>query len=98
MQQTTNKKRTPETQRMAGAGFAKLCHLMDTTDFSRHPYRGIMARVMKRAGYGSRNGIYLAIKKFRNPEAMAMVAEEIRRVNRKIEKSASVIREMGPVA
>jgi hypothetical protein len=57
-----------------------------------------MARVMTRAGYNSRNGIYLAIKKFRNPTAMAMVADEIRRVNRRIAKSAAVIHDMGPVA
>jgi hypothetical protein len=58
---------------------------MDTTPFTRAPFRGILTKVATRFAFkGGRRSVYQAIKVNRNIEVMMAVAEAIHEVNTRI--------------
>ena len=66
--------------------FSTLCKLMDNTDFMVLPYRGVLSKAARKIGVKEMS-MYNLVKVRRNIRAMTAVAEEIKKVNREIEKA-----------
>ena len=65
---------------------------MDTTPFTRAPFRGILTKVAEQFHYkGGRRSVYQAIKVNRNIDVMMAVAVAIQEVNTKISNTISTL-------
>ena len=77
--------------------FEELCHLMDSTPFTRAPFRGILTKVAEQFNYkGGRRSVYQAIKVNRNIDVMMAVAAAIQEVNIKISNTITVLQSNTP--
>lgn len=65
---------------------------MDTTPFTRAPFRGILTQVATQFAFkGGRRSVYQAIKVNRNIQVMMAVAAAIHDVNMRIQQSMAGI-------
>lgn len=78
-------KRTTNKRDKGVERFYELVKLIDSTDFRRHPYRGVITRVAPKLGYTARS-LHSAIKVYRTPRAMMAVAREIHRIHDELER------------